>query len=214
MKSVKTVIRGNPLFSVFCATQSLATCMNRHYWIIACLLVISFFGCIENNPNLTDTGEDILEEKQVYIDAIDLGHNDTIYIPIYSDIYVESRHERYYLTATLSVRNTSLTDSMFVRQIDYYDTNGNLVREYLDKILLLKPMQSIEYVIEKDDKIGGAGANFIVTWSARHDDLIPVFQGVMISTQGQQGLSFVTEGVSISRRGGGMGAKVKVGVEE
>jgi hypothetical protein len=60
-------------------------------------------------------------------------------------------------------------------------------------------MQSIEYVIEEDDVKGGTGANFIVNWGALKNDVKPIFQGVMISTSGQQGLSFVTEGVSISR---------------
>lgn len=171
--------------------------MNKSILIFLSLLFLQ--SCIEIDPNLDKDGKDVLEENQIFLESADLSLRDTIYIPIYSDIYSESKHVRFYLTATLSIRNTSLTDSIFIEDIDYYDTEGNLVREYLEKVLLLKPMQSIEYIIEKEDKSGGAGANFIVNWGANSTQVKPIFQGVMISTQGQQGISFLTEGVSISR---------------
>ena len=74
------------------------------------------------------------------------------------------------------------------------------MHRYLESTILLQAMQSIEYVIEEEDVKGGTGANFIVNWGAFKNDVKPIFQGVMISTSGQQGLSFVTEGVSISRK--------------
>ncbi len=157
-------------------------------------------SCFNNDPNLNMKGENVLDLQKVYIDKTDLVWRDTVYIPVYSDIYSKSKNSRFNLTATLSIRNTSLVDSMYVEDIDYYDTKGALVRQYLDeKVVLLSPMESVEYVIEEDDTIGGTGANFIVNWGAHNSHLKPVFQGVMISTHGQQGISFVTNGVSIKR---------------
>lgn len=165
------------------------------------LIPFVLFACsLEQDPNLNTKGEDVLESKEIYIDAKELPWQDTVYVPIYSDIYSRSKHTRFFLTATLSIRNTSLTDSIYIEEIDYYDTDGDLIRKYLDKILLLKPMQSIEYVIGEDDKSGGAGANFMIYWGAEKSHLTPVFQGIMISTNGQQGISFLTEGISTSRR--------------
>lgn len=164
------------------------------------LLISIFTSCTESNPNLNEAGEDIIEAKEMYSDVKDLPFRDTVYVPIYSDIYSETKNYRMNLTATLSIRNTSLFDPIYVEAIDYYDTNGALVHHYLDKTILLKAMQSIEYVIEEDDVKGGTGANFIVNWGSLKDDVKPIFQGVMISTSGQQGLSFVTEGISISRK--------------
>jgi hypothetical protein len=131
-----------------------------------------------------------------------LAYRDTVYIPIYSDIYSESKDVKFNLTATLSIRNTSLHDTLYLDAIDYYDTDGTMVRAYLkvQQTLALSPLQSIEYVIEEDDVAGGTGANFIIEWAAVSNQVKPVFQGVMISTNGQQGISFLTEGVSISRR--------------
>ncbi|MFK7947275.1 MAG: DUF3124 domain-containing protein [Saprospiraceae bacterium] len=157
-------------------------------------------SCENSNPNLNKEGKDILEANEIYADNINLNYQDTVYVPIYSDIYAGSKYITFNLTATLSIRNTSLTDSMYVEAINYYNTGGELVQEFLDKTLVLRPMQSIEYVIDEDDETGGTGANFIVHWGAMNDRLIPVIQGVMISTHRQQGISFVTEGVSISKR--------------
>ncbi|MEM8528325.1 MAG: DUF3124 domain-containing protein [Bacteroidota bacterium] len=170
---------------------------NTFFFLLSFLILQS---CIDRDPNLDRDGKSVFEENQIFLDAVDLKLRDTVYIPIYSDIYSESKDQRFYLTATLSIRNTSLTDSIFIGDIDYYDTEGAFVRHYIEKTLLLKPMQSIEYIIEKDDKVGGAGANFIVNWGANSKQVRPLFQGVMISTQGQQGISFLTEGVSISRK--------------
>lgn len=155
---------------------------------------------IESNPNLNKKGEDKLEKHEVFQGLADISYMDTVYVPIYSDIYSKSKDTRFLLTATLSIRNTSLTDSMYLKVIDYYDTDGKLVRHYIDGDLLLKPMQSIDYVIEEKDEVGGTGANFILVWGAKSDKIKPVFQGVMISIAGQQGISFMTEGVSISQR--------------
>jgi len=167
------------------------------------VLIITFsllIACdFESNPNLTKEGEDILENHEVYVSDVTLNYLDTVYVPIYSDIYSKTKDERFYLTATLSIRNTSLTDSMYLKVIDYYDTNGKLVREYIDNNLLLTPMQSIDYVIEEEDKVGGTGANFILVWGAKDSTIKPIFQGVMVSTAGQQGISFLTNGTSIKR---------------
>ncbi len=56
-------------------------------------------------------------------------------------------------------------------------------------------METLEIVVSEDDKEGGSGANFIFDWSVKQDGLIPFFEAVMISTSGQQGVSFTTHGI-------------------
>jgi hypothetical protein len=129
-----------------------------------------------------------------------LNYRDTVYVPIYSDIYSETKAVKFNLTATLSIRNTSLTDSIYLENIDYYNSAGEKVRGYIENTVLLKPMQSLEYVIEEDDNEGGTGANFIVNWGTNGFQAKPIFQGIMISTNGQQGISFSTDGVSIKKQ--------------
>tara|TARA_R110001592_G_scaffold140547_2_gene361558 strand:- start:215 stop:712 length:498 start_codon:yes stop_codon:yes gene_type:complete len=121
-----------------------------------------------------------------------------VYVPIYSDIYNQTRDTRTMLTATLSIRNTSIRDSLFVSTIDYYNTQGDLVRSYIDSPIYLKPMESIDYVIEQQDDSGGSGANFLIDWYSKKQ-LTPLFQAVMVGGLGAQAFSFTTDGIEVAR---------------
>ncbi len=121
-----------------------------------------------------------------------------VYVPIYSDIYNQTRDSRTLLTATLSIRNTSIRDSLFISKIDYYNTQGDLVRSYIDSPIFLKPMESIDYVIEQQDTSGGSGANFLIDWYSKKN-LNPLFQAVMVGGLGAQAFSFTTEGIKVPR---------------
>lgn len=120
-----------------------------------------------------------------------------VYIPIYSDIYIYSGERTFPLTATLSVRNTSFTDTMFVGKVDYYDSEGALTKEYLDSPIYIGPMETVEFVVTSEENHGGVGANFIVDWGTRSVTKNPVIQAVMIGDSNQQGISFVTEGIIV-----------------
>jgi len=137
------------------------------------------------------------EQRHQYvdIDANALPFHEKVYVPIYSEIYHSSGDRRFLLTATLSVRNISMRDSLYVSGVDYYDSYGQKKRTYLEQPILLGPLASVEFVIEDKEDEGGAGANFIVDWAAHKDNLRPVIQAVMIGTSSQQGISFTTEGV-------------------
>ncbi|MEO9870714.1 DUF3124 domain-containing protein [Ekhidna sp.] len=166
-------------------------------------LAISIAGlssCIEYDPNYGQAPSQAKAPDIAFVGDPQLTFRDTVYIPIYSDIYSETKDVKFNLTATLSIRNTSFQDTIYVSDIDYYDSEGELIRHYLDSTLLLRPMQSVDYVIEEDDTQGGTGPNFIVNWGANNQKLKPIFQGVMISTHGQQGISFLTNGLSISKQ--------------
>lgn len=167
------------------------------------LLLFTFFclqSCEQPEQSQKQTNNTVLDKYNSTTNSSDLLYRDTVYIPIYSDIYSETKDVKFNLTATLSIRNTSLTDTIYIDDINYYNTEGKLVRDYLaNQTLGLSPMQSIEYVIEEDDTEGGTGANFIINWAANNKHMHPIFQGVMISTNGQQGISFLTEGISISK---------------
>lgn len=171
------------------------------------LLSLIFFalvcGCVPlDKPYINSPEGQKLIRRNTIGKQVPSAYRDTIYVPIYSDIYNESKDVKFNLTATLSIRNTSLSDSIYIQDIDYYDSEGSFVRGYIheDSTLFLGAMQSIEYVIEENDTEGGTGANFIINWGANAAGLRPMFQGVMISTNGQQGISFSTEGISISKK--------------
>lgn len=165
--------------------------------LLAALMILLFLSsCVESAPNINADGENKIASMLSYTDQTAQTYHDTVYVPIYSDIYSEHRLSSILLTATLSIRSTSLTDTTYINSIDYYNTEGTLVRSYIDRTLILGPMQSVDYVIEKDDNTGGTGANFLLTWGADKNTK-PIFQAVMLSTAGQHGMSFVTNGVSV-----------------
>ena len=119
------------------------------------------------------------------------------YLSVYSSIYSLSEHKTHDLTATVSMRNVHPTDTVYLTQADYFNTDGDLVKHYLQFPILIEPLETLEIVINERDRTGGTGATFIVHWSADSTIPPPYFEAVMISTPGSQGLSFTTKGVPI-----------------
>jgi hypothetical protein len=118
-------------------------------------------------------------------------------VPAYSNVFSGPRSRPFKLATTLSIRNTDLSATFRVTSIDYYDTNGKLLRRYLGKPLPLGPMASTHVHIEAKDVSGGFGANFIVRWEAKRVINAPVIECVMIGATSGQGISFVSSGQEI-----------------
>lgn len=167
------------------------------FWSI--VLIFGLTSCQNPDPNADKSGNNGLKSLELKqpINERDLAFSDTIYVPIYSHIYVDAQNQESLLAATLSVRNTSFTDSIFITQIDYFNTSGVLVRSFLEHDISLPPMASVNYVIEKEDRSGGSGANFIVSLKAKNDRVKPRVQAVMIGHYSNKGFSFTSEGFSI-----------------
>lgn len=116
------------------------------------------------------------------------------YLSVYSQIYSYTEHTSLDLTATVSIRNTSEMDTIYLLKADYFDTHGNAIHSYVKNPIALDKTETLEIVIAESDKTGGTGANFIFDWAKKSMTSEPIFEAVMISTYGQQGLSFTTEG--------------------
>lgn len=129
----------------------------------------------------------------VEIDTAKLVYSESLYAPVYSEIYHRDGNNMYPLAVTMSIRNTSLTDSAYISEILYYDSNGKLLKNYLDSVLLLTPLESIEMVVEEEEKLGGPGANFIITWGASRNARQILIQTIMIGTYTHQSLSFSSD---------------------
>ena len=134
----------------------------------------------------------------VYADEkIGLSDGQTIYVPAYSHIYFGSREKPFLLTVTLSIRNVDLKHQIRITDIDYYETQGKLLKKYLDKPVTLNPLESIRYVIPEKDKTGGSGANFMVEWKSDEFVNPPIVESIMIGTQSSQGISFTSRGRAV-----------------
>jgi hypothetical protein len=116
------------------------------------------------------------------------------YLSVYSQIYSQNEHSTRDLTVTVSLRNTNESDTVFIDRAAYYDTKGKLIRSYFERSIYIAPMETVEIVIDEVDREGGTGANFLFHWSTAHGLHEPHFESVMISTAGQQGISFTCRG--------------------
>jgi hypothetical protein len=125
---------------------------------------------------------------------IGLSKGQRVYVPAYSHIYSGNRARPFLLTVTLSIRNIDPTHRIEISLADYYETQGRLLKKFIDKPLILEPLGSERYIIPERDESGGSGANFIVEWSS--DKLVnpPIIESVMIGAQSSQGISFTSRG--------------------
>lgn len=160
------------------------------------LLLILLLGCAEERSSALPEAAAAANWDHRRMAA--LPHNLVLagsYLAVYSEIYSRSEARTLDLTATVSLRNISSVDSVFVSQADYYNTSGKRIRQYIDAPVFIAPLETIEIVIDKKDREGGSGANFIFQWAIRPGASEPLFEAVMISTEGCQGISFTTQGI-------------------
>jgi spore germination protein YaaH len=123
-----------------------------------------------------------------------LSAGQTVYVPIYSHIYSGLKGRPFNLAATLSIRNTDPKHAITLVSVKFYDSEGKLVKAYLDNPAELKAMASTRYILTEADTGGGSGANFLVKWNSKTKVNPPLIEGVMIGTRSGQGISFVSRG--------------------
>ena len=164
------------------------------------ICLVFLVGCISpptaqissNQTNLP-TSSQISPQKIKLDETVKIVMGQTIYVPIYSEIH-HFKGRTLPLAATLSVRNSDPHNSIIITSVNYYNSHGELVKQYLDSPLKLVPLASTDFVVEQDDRTGGSGANFLVEWVAETKVYEPIVEAVMVSTTSQQGISFVSQG--------------------
>ncbi len=117
-------------------------------------------------------------------------------MPVYSHIYVVKGHT-FDLAICLSIRNTDPTHSITILSANYNDSNGDLVRNYLESPIQLNPLASTDFFVSEMDTAGGLGASFLVKWKSTIKVNEPIIEGVMAGTKSGQGISFVSRGKAV-----------------
>lgn len=170
-------------------------------WVIVAIALASCSTQTnESDPSSAQKRETQLQTVSLNQDDIVIGQ--TVYVPIYSHIYhYNSQDQVVNLSATLSVRNTDSTHSIIITSVRYYGTDGELIRQDIERPVALKPLASTSFFVAADDTSGGSGANFMVEWVAEKTVSEPVIEAVMINTSGGQGISFVSPGKVVKQHG-------------
>tara|TARA_Y100000782_G_scaffold115624_1_gene162401 strand:- start:14821 stop:15348 length:528 start_codon:yes stop_codon:yes gene_type:complete len=164
---------------------------------LACLL---FFSCNERvakkplDESVVPSSENFSPIGKITARMI---HGQSVYVPIYSSIYNRFEGDLLHLTAILSIRNTSPSESIVITQIDYFDTNGKRIKSFIDRPFSLSKMSSKDFVIPESDLSGGTGANFIVKWETERKISAPIIEAVMIGSIGTKAFSFTSRGKEI-----------------
>lgn len=159
----------------------------------------------EPAPDDEPMPQDTLVDSGLYGQADSFNRNNTsigqlVYVPVYSHIYQQDHERTFNLTTTLSVRNAEPFRSFTLLEVNYYDSQGNLIQQYIDSGVEIDPLASTSYVIEERDIRGGVGASFLVKWESEEPIFPPVLEAINISTSGQQGISFLSVGRVLQER--------------
>ena len=157
-------------------------------------------GCTsapESTPPATEAGPAIMAAAPATAFEDYGANHKLVYVPTYSHIYTRDHSRDIDLAATLSVRNSDPDRPITVSTVTYFDSDGSLLRSYLEAPETLAPLASRSFIVEETDRAGGAGANFMVEWSSSELVSEPVIEAVLISTRSSQGISFVTRGIVV-----------------
>lgn len=168
--------------------------------IIMVIAVTLLVACTTQGENdRSDADATPLPLATVSLEDIEVVTGQLIYVPAYSEIFFDTEESTLDLAITLAFRNTDLNNPIIITSARYYDTDGKLVRDYVDTPIKLPPMATTGVVIAQGDKRGGVGASFLVEWVAESDVNEPVVEAIMISIRGSQGVSFVSRGRAVQQ---------------
>lgn len=162
--------------------------------LLSLIIMLLFTVSCENNKEISFVNNTNWKSRTVnHAIGDSLIHGKT-YLSVYSQIYSETEHRIHGLTATVSLRNINIVDTVYIDKATYFNTHGEAIRTYFEKTIFIVPMETVEIIIDELDEAGGTGANFLFDWSIKPNSNEPFFESVMITTSGQQGISFTTQG--------------------
>lgn len=169
---------------------------KRMIFVIWCIVIL--IVCLISCNKIINLGnEEViravnqLELEDEYVPILDFEEHR--YVPAYSNIYYKTEKTYIYCTVILSIRNTSLTEDIYINDVDYYDSYGVKLESLVKKTNKVRPLETREFIIDFKDQKGGSGANFIVSYGAKHElkDL-PIIESVTIGHHGNNGFTFTS----------------------
>jgi hypothetical protein len=133
-----------------------------------------------------------------------LSAGQSLYLPIYAFVQYGDRDgagntRQLPVSALVSIHNTDPDKSVRVLGARYYSTEGKFIGNFLAAPRVLRPMETLEFLVERRDVAGGSGSNFVVQWEA--DTLVspPLVQALHLEIQTNRSIVFTTDAVVIPR---------------
>jgi hypothetical protein len=126
----------------------------------------------------------------------ELSSGETLYVPVYSNVYAGPKAVPHQLATMLSIHNIDPKYVITILKADYYDSNGKFIESYIKKPKDLKPFEHTFFYLKEYDVRGGPGANFIVQWRAEKRVNQPIIEAIMFGARA--GISFSSSGQIIT----------------
>lgn len=166
-------------------------------WLLIMMAVLLLTGCDsppERRPLTTGSFQPVTGRD------LRIVTGQMVYVPAYSEVFYGREGVNFELAVTLAIHNTDLDAPIIIQSVRYYDTDGNVVRDYINEPVEVSPLATTGFLVEDSDQSGGWGANFIVEWVAEEPVYEPIIEAIMVSTRGTQGISMISPGRVISQR--------------
>jgi len=133
-----------------------------------------------------------------------LTNGQHLYLPIYAfirygDLDSSGVARQLPVSALVSIHNTDLDKPLKVLVARYYSTEGKFLRNFLSAPRILRPMETLEFLVERRDEVGGSGANFVIQWEAAVPVSPPLVQALHVELQTNRAIVFTTDAVLIPR---------------
>jgi hypothetical protein len=123
---------------------------------------------------------------------VKLVKGQSVYMPC-STSYMAGDHS-FNVKATIFIHNTDPNQSINIVKMDFYNTSGKLVEQYLQQPLKLNP-SAATYIHVKNHLTGkeGMAAHFVIQWQAETKVVEPLMRTLMLGSAGTRGYSFTTQ---------------------
>jgi hypothetical protein len=166
--------------------------------LLIALLAVMLIGCTSPEPQQL---QPIATLPPSDIVDLNIVTGQLVFVPAYSEVlYGTGANDKSDLAVTLAIHNTDVENQIIIQSVRYYDTDGNLVREFVQSPVSLDPMATTGFFVPSGDGDGGWGANFMVEWVAESPVYEPVIEAVMISSRWTDGITYVSPGRVVSQQ--------------
>jgi hypothetical protein len=131
---------------------------------------------------------------------VSLSSGQALYLPVYSHLYhgeIQPKTGKPSMTLVsthVSVRNTDPKERIRLTSARYYNTDGKLLRDYLQAPQIIPPLGTYELFVPRTDSSGGSGANFIIDWTAEKPVNSPLVEALHADIREARTLLFTTTG--------------------
>jgi hypothetical protein len=168
---------------------------SKSHIILILFLAVVFISC-QNEGSKTINNQLPVSANPETLKIPDKGgrklRGQVLYMPVYSNI-PHLKKQDYDLSAFLAIHNTDLTHRIKITKVDYFNTDGKLIKNFISSDYQIDPLATKIFPISKEDQ-SGAGANFLVEWISDQPANEPLIESVMKDLSGNKGISFLSQG--------------------